>query len=719
MKKFWALMLSAALTAGLCVPALAAGAGPADQRLAAVTQAVKDKLDLDTAGYDQFHGDLTERTPASVWQLSWSGEGGSMDISVTEEGRVLSYSRWSADGDRPVTVGSYGRFGPAFPALERGEALETALAFLDRVLEDGETAAPDRLDGAEQLSASSYSFSGGVLVNGLPSPFRFSVRVDGNNQVSRFSLSGTSYTEIIGDVPDPDPAVGQAEAARKLRGTLDLRLEYVLDGDGRTAVLRYLPNAIHDYYADARTGELVDLTALYSALRTGNGDLNESAMGSLDAGMKNQLTPAELEGVAKLEGVLSREELDAAARKLTALGLDKYTLADAAYTVDRETGDVTARLQYARQVGESYWRRYVTVDGKTGALQAVSSSAWGSEEETAHTVTAAQAMERAEAFLAAQCGGEFARTALYNGDEALAGESRGVSRTFNYTRKENGYFFPANALTVGIDCTDGSVSAYRKNFDWDVTFQSPEGIIGMDAAVDAWLDTYEVRLGYLAAPVKLDPAAPEFRPLIDQGRSCLYTLKLAYTLEREAYVSGIDAHTGAAVLPAREEVEVVSYSDVAGHWVEDMAAKLARYNVGWTGGVMEPDRALTQRDLVALLVSTSGRLYSGEEDADALYAAAYSMGILEESRRDDGALLTRAEMVKLLLDCAGYGSIANIPGIFRCDFADAADIPEEYMGYAALAQGLGLMEGSDGSFLPGDGATRAQAAAMLYRYLDR
>ena len=76
----------------------------------------------------------------------------------------------------------------------------------------------------------------------------------------------------------------------------------------------------------------------------------------------------ELEGVAKLEGVLDKEALDQKIRAWQELGLEAYTLGTAGYSVDRETGEVTARVSYARNTAEGICRRYVTVDAKTGAL---------------------------------------------------------------------------------------------------------------------------------------------------------------------------------------------------------------------------------------------------------------------------------------------------------------------------------------------------------------
>ena len=78
--------------------------------------------------------------------------------------------------------------------------------------------------------------------------------------------------------------------------------------------------------------------------------------------------------------------------------------------------------------------------------------------------------------------------------------------------------------------------------------------------------------------------------------------------------------------------------------------------------------------------------------------------------------VTRGQAVKCLLDCAGYGPAARLQGIYTCTYSDAAAIPEADLGYAAIAQALGMVRGS----YQGDRtATRGELAAMLCRLLER
>ena len=65
-----------------------------------------------------------------------------------------------------------------------------------------------------------------------------------------------------------------------------------------------------------------------------------------------------------------------------------------------------------------------------------------------------------------------------------------------------------------------------------------------------------------------------------------------------------------------------------------------------------------------------------------------------------------------------YCCSCSVQGIFHTKFADQGSIPAADLGYAALAQGLGMVAGEPGGyFQPLANATRAQAATMLYNLM--
>ncbi|MEM5769384.1 MAG: hypothetical protein AAGU32_13985, partial [Bacillota bacterium] len=108
------------------------------------------------------------------------------------------------------------------------------------------------------------------------------------------------------------------------------------DGDGSTAVLRYVPTAGGSYYVDAQSGKLVDLSKVWDNLRSDS--VTEEAKFASAAAGGNQSADSGLSGVEqaaiqKLQGVLSQDALDTAARKVTLLGLGRYTLSSANYSM--------------------------------------------------------------------------------------------------------------------------------------------------------------------------------------------------------------------------------------------------------------------------------------------------------------------------------------------------------------------------------------------------
>lgn len=133
---------------------------------------------------------------------------------------------------------------------------------MDKVLTANESLViEDR--GTDGLNTTSYRFRGEVLINGLSAglTYNISVRCKDNKIMSfyRDDLNGA----VIGGIPSATPKILPDQAGKALRETLALRLEYVLEQeDGTKAVLRYLPEYGDDYYVDAATGKLVNLTEL-------------------------------------------------------------------------------------------------------------------------------------------------------------------------------------------------------------------------------------------------------------------------------------------------------------------------------------------------------------------------------------------------------------------------------------------------------------------------
>lgn len=717
-------LAGAALAAVMCVSAaLTVGAAPAapgaDARLTKVTQKVKATLSIPDT-YSSFSGQPQENYLGTRWELHWSGDDGDLSVTATDEGKVLSMYRNSA------AVSREDRFDPRFPSLTRAQAQQKAQAFLDKVLTAGETARFSTEGDTPSLSRESIGLRGTVYLNGLPSPLSFSIRVlTADGSISSFYRDDVS--DYVGALPEGKSAIAREDAAALLKGVLGLRLEYVSDSDGKKAVLRYLPEDRHEYYVDAATGELVDLTELqrelYETASAGgaeNGALADAAAPAPSAAAESEeqkLSEEELAGIAQLEDLLSSDELERKARVWKELALDGFERASAGFTVDKENDKVTARLTFVKRDEEKgIARRYVTLDAKTGELLSVSGyNPYNDDDEAKLDKAAAQAT--AEAFLKALWPGQFAQTELYSAED---GEKGYPVFNFQFAQKKNGYFFPENCLSVRVDGMTGAIIGLSRVFDEGIVFDSPEGIISMEDALTAWAGSYAMELGYVEVPVRLDLLGDEAKPLIEAGLSYFNTLKPGYGLDQgDTSYRGVDAKTGKLVEWERYSDETITYSDIKGHWAESALSELAEYRIGWTGGKALPDAALLQKDLVILLASAGGYTFDTEnENYDALYQYAYYRGFLTPDERAENQKLTRLDAVKILLNALGYRTAAGLSGIYRCDYKDARQIPANALGYAALAQGLGIVPAGNGASFDADrAATRAEAAVMLWRYM--
>lgn len=716
MHRFVSFFLSALLLAALCVPAMGASES-ADERLARVTQTVKGTLGLDTEAYTDFHGEVYEQELGSVWNLTWSGNGSTLSIEALEDGTIVSY--WRSDEDSSARW--YGSTLPVLPKVDADAAKAAANAFLARVLDNG----TERVElgdpaSAARLNSTVCHFSGTILLNGLPSPLNYSISVRGSDNVVTSFRRDALATSFLGNVPSATPAVTQDAAAQALRGTLALELIYVTDeNDAARAVLRYVPKDDTAQYVDAQTGKLVTPD---DELMTGYGANDAAAPAAMESKSADRgLTQAELAGVEKLQGVLDSEALDKLVRAESAYKLDGFTVASANYRIlkDGETETVLCTLRYTASEDEDGFSaaRVFTVDARTGAVRSLYSNAmWDKDAKSA--VSAAEAQKTAEAFLSrfTSHAGEFA---LRDSRDDTADGAPFYS--FTFARKANDIFFPENACTLQIDRMSGAVAGVDYTYSDAVTFDGTDGVVSEDTALDAWMATYDVTLAYRTMPKALSKSVAAEAKLIDLGYTRFRTLLLTYALEREDYVPGIDAKSGKPVeLPSVYSSEI-AYDDAANHWASKQIETLAACGVGYAGGSFRPDKALTQWELVALLASTQGMRLDPEkatdEERSSAYEAAYRMGALTREERSDDAAINRGTLVKYLLRSAGYGTVAKLPGIFTCSFADRDAIPEADLGYAALAQGFRLV--TNERYDASAAATRAVAAVMLVRLMER
>ncbi len=703
MKRWLSAMMAVCMLSSMWGAHAADATAAQDAQLQSITKTVKAQLAIPDT-YTSFYGEKNDDGLEPSWQLHWSMPGDTLEVTVREGGVITNYQH-IRDTERQDIGGT---FEPKLPKNDRSTIENAAQRFLKQVLSARETVR-FHAGTAEILPVSTRETGcyGTLYYDGLPTPTSIAVRM----RNSDLSVIGYTRNESkrIGDIPVKTPSVQRADAVQKLKGTLSLRLQYTTQqSKPNEAVLRYVPESIDRYYVDAQSGQLVNLSELERKLVDFSANATGEAESKADTA-DTTLTEAEQQGSALLKDVLDKTALDGKLRAMPELGLSGFTTNQIVYSVDPKSTRVQAYLFYSQGAGqERSIYKSATVDAKTGELWSISTYRAQENKSTAYQGSAGQS--KALAFLQRYQAKALAQSELAAGDTE-----------FVWEQQVNGYPFPENRLHVRVSPSDGTIDDFSKIWNEDVVFETVQKPVTAAQALDQYWNTHTMELGYTAVPVALDPTNPIYAKYLEYGYRYLTQWKLTYTAETNHYCYGIDASTGNAVFAEDAKSPILTYTDVD-MTKHPQAAALAQFGIGYAEGLLQPERSLTQEALVALLLSADGYSYDPTSDGaqDALYESAYQRGILTRAEAAPQKIMTRAELVKLLITCTGYGKTAGLPGIYRCSFADAAHIPEAYYGYVATAQGMGLIRGDEkGRFLPNAAATREQAILVLYQFMSR
>jgi len=747
MKKVFSLWLAVLLFLSSALPAAAADAD-LDAQLKEITQKTKATLGIGDA-YKSFDGNLSNNGINELWYLRWSSEAEELSVTVRSDGKIMEYNRYFYDDNASYKQ----EFSPSFPRYTENDAKAVAEKFLKTILGSGvETAdfSSDMKIFARPDQQSRFYFYGSIKLYSYPSAISFTIAIDmERNAVTNFSRSD-AYTKFINAPSAPGTVTSAADAKLLLKDKITLELLYVLDGKANSsrAVLRYVPKYTGNFLVDAVSGKLIDIDKLYEDAKNSytrdEGLTNGAGASAASPEEKAKLTPEELSGISKLEGVLSQEKLDESARKITEFGLSGYTLNTSRYDQNKEKGEVYCNLSYSKKItagevsdetikkqiasgeyGPVYSYKYVYLNAKTGEILSLSSSApylgpVGSVKYGEDSMKA-----KAETFLSQYAKEEFEKTALYESYDYKS--TYNASYTFNYVQNVDSIPFPSNYINISMNAMTGFVDSYYQSDLWDrdIAFDSADGVVSLEQAVANYSDAKGAVLQYASLPVAVDPSNSDLRPLIERGIYYINELRLCYGFDpKKSDISYIDAKTGEAkTYDSYAADNSFTYSDIDKNWAKDKIQKLAKYGIGFPGGVFKPDEKLTQKDMLLLLLTANTAISLPEDEKlaeEQIYNMAYSAGFLKSGEKDAAKQITRAEAVKFLIKITGYGKAAELKGIYKTSFRDASAIPDSYLGYIAIAQGLGIVSGDEqGRFNPNRVITRAEIAAMLYNFMDR
>ena len=159
------------------------------------------------------------------------------------------------------------------------------------------------------------------------------------------------------------------------------------------------------------------------------------------------------------------------------------------------------------------------------------------------------------------------------------------------------------------------------------------------------------------------------------------------------------------------------FTDVAeGDWFYDAVSYVYANGLmdGTSGTTFEPDANMTRAMVWAILARVDGETVTGEGWIETARTWAMANGVSDGT--DAAGLVTREQLATMLWRYAGEPAAAG-NGISA--FTDAADASDWAIDGLNWALGQGIVNGmGDGILVPQGTATRAQAAAMLMRFVE-
>lgn len=667
MKRFFAILLTVCLL--FSVTAVAAN------ETQTLLETVKSRIG-DTTEYEIFNSSSYTDQGQTIYSFNWEDNDSDhyrcIYVSVTASGVITDYSFYedtaTSRSDKPSLN--------QIPIEQVQAAAEEFLKKMDPDVAGSLKLTPRKT--TQSLWSQNYRFTVQRMENGVPvydDDGSITVSADGKT-VTGFYMQ---YTEGL-TFPDPAAAISRDAAEKAYSEKLGMELCYLTKyEDGvKTAYPAYCPAVRYGTYIDALTGLAVTpatypLGADKNMFDCTTEEAADSAGGSL--------SPAEQQEMENIAGLMTVQDAEKLLRENAILGIP----ADA---------EVTRSGLSKEYYGESYLYSLrfrsadqtisVSMDAATG--QVYSYNRYG---ELAGSRVTEDAAKKTAQDAAAKLAGELLK-------EYRLGEDG-----FSYTRYVNGIPYYNDGISVEIDLESGLLTWFYLSYS-DIEFPSVEGVMTADQAAEKFFNQVDYDLYYVKDCVSDESKTFDKTDLV-------YRVTTNGSLE-------LDPFTGE--MEKSETAQLPEYTDVAGHYGETAIETLRQFGIGFASEEFQPNATITQGEFLQMLQvvffgTDSAILTEGADYADAKYVAV-NEGVISGDV-DLTAPLTREVAAVLLIRAMGYEEVAKLQNIYLCPFQDVT----ENKGYVCILGAMGVFHGDGkGNFLPDKLLTRADAAIVLYNYLN-
>lgn len=683
MKKVISVLLSACM---ICASLPVLAAEQDSEAMQAALADVKAKVTVPEE-LELFTSSVSSEKESGSYRFVWEDKDGDKRLSVTagKDEKIMNYRLWEKSANYDTAQ---------FNALSVDAAKASVDAFLAQIIPE-KTEKLRYIRGVNQ-GASMYSYEYQHEENGYPvldEGVTVSVHIkDGNAVVTGMSID--RWTTDGFTVPEKDIGIDEAKELYKKNGGYELQYQHNYRDDSLYLVYQARDGV---KYFDAVTGEEVKYHP-YQLYRNSYSSMKASVSGgAADAAAEATFTPEESAELERIEGMLPAEQVVEKLRAIPEIEVPEGSVLSQSiskrYYQDKENTQYVLSLR----IGTDEDAANASVDAMTGELlsyhhydyKAYPVTAEENKEEKVDTKKQSDVIDR---FVQTYAPTYYAQVRAVADDEDYSAANHSFSKS--YVRLIDDVPYYSDGISASYDMEKEKITSFWVDFSW---IEKKTNVSDVKFDLNSAYDKVFENAGIVETYIVNEKGEPT----------------LVYTLEKSEYAT-IDAVSGKAVGWNGREVSepITSYTDIDGHWAQKYIASLAE--VGYTAGSSEfrPDDGMTQKDFLTLIASG----YDGA--VEDLYDDMISQKVLSKNEKAPDSVITKEQALTYMLNWQGYREVANLKGIFVTGFIDESEC--QNIGYVAIAKGLGIVTGdTDNKFYPNKKLTRAEAAAMLYKSLDK
>lgn len=654
-----------------------------DSTLAGMILQAKEKISVPEA-LSKFSSRVSESDGLVNYSLSWetpedyTGKYQSIEIVINSKDDVTRYYRNSEYKNQP-----------SLPTLSEEELEKIASNWLTAL--NPSWAEALYITGINlDIHDSSALVNFERKVNGIPFCDNYAVvRLDKNNGEIYDFYSNWQYESKI---PAPDGVISKEEAQKKYFELSPLQLVYRKFKDTDEAKLVYVPENAGIMIGAFDGEEVIEEEIGYSEdLANTKESLAVAASGSNTA---RQLTPEESAVVEAMAGTISREEVVRILSEIEHTNFKNMTPKNISYGKydDKYYVDVTYDTYKTEKAVWSY--ASARLDATTGEILRL--NCYSNVDSKAEKAYKDKSLEIADTFVK--------KYAPQQKDKIKLVTEEG--NNVRFVQLVNGYKYEENNISVSVCPYTGLINSYYKNWDDEIVFESPEGIITPEQAQEIICEKPGISLKYTVVNEYTDKRE----------------LKLVYSIN-DGY-NNVRAKDGVIVdystdIPTEEKT--VYPTDITGHYGEMHINILIENNVIKSENVLfRPEEYITQAEALEMVAALKGYNIPRPIVFENLFSYANGNDIIDFEEKNPDSVINRQTAVKYIVRALGYKEVAEIGDIYKTGFADEWQISDGFMGYVAIAKGLGIVNGNgNGYFNPEENVKRADFAIMIYNYLSK